>query len=287
MTDLSQGELIYMLGHHLAWRDLKGDEFLSYSKDPLFLVVHALRRHHEKQGDVTIQFLDRRRARDSHGQPASFYNALDAYTAFEVPKWNGWGECEKIKLHPRKFTQEFLSHGVVFYDDPALRQARIGDLIDDGLYEIFPHFDAPENHKRSGLYTLQVVLRKLGYPPPPPASRTLGGLLEPIYSYDRCSRIFPMTVELLETVRKVTLNFCKIPEGTQEPECQPPLHIFICFLTFEKRVRHDPVFEDWIKEHYTGKNLLPCRVPHLGKTSLTVIGNTSSRRPRPLHQRPS
>lgn len=48
LIDLTQGEIIYMVGNHLIWKDLRGDEFLSYSKDPLFLVVHALRRHHEK-----------------------------------------------------------------------------------------------------------------------------------------------------------------------------------------------------------------------------------------------
>lgn len=44
LEHLTQGEIIYMTGHHLAWADLRGDELLSYSTDMLFLVVHALGR---------------------------------------------------------------------------------------------------------------------------------------------------------------------------------------------------------------------------------------------------
>lgn len=251
MTDFLQGELIYMIGNHLKWKDLKGYEFLSYSKDPLFLVVHSLRRYHEAQGDVTIQFLDLRKAKTIDGNPASFYNALGLYTALDVPKWQGWDKWSMTKLHPRKFTQGFLTHGPVLVDNPALKPARVQDLIKDGLYEISPDFDAPDNHKRAGLYTLQVVLRKIGYPPPYHDQKR-GRKLGPIYSYDQCSRVIPMTLELLQIVRKVTLNFCNIPEGSEESAAQPPLQIFIWFLTFQKRQRHDPVFETWIKEHYTG-----------------------------------
>lgn len=167
LTDLTQGEIIYMVGNHLIWKDLCGDELLSYSKDPLFLVVHALRRHHEKQGNVTIQFMDRRKAKTPGGDPAAFYVALDLYTAHEVPRWGGWGIANDSKLHPRKFTQEYLTHGPVLYHDSNIKQARIEDLIRDGLYEIFPEFRCPNNHKRTGLYSLQVVYRKVGFPPRP------------------------------------------------------------------------------------------------------------------------
>jgi hypothetical protein len=102
MTDLTRGELVYMCGKHLVWDDLRGDELLSYSKDPLFLVVHALGRHHNGEGNVTIQFLDRRKAKDPSGNVASFYSALDLYTIFEIPKWEGWSKPHRTKLHPRK-----------------------------------------------------------------------------------------------------------------------------------------------------------------------------------------
>ena len=311
LADLSQGEIVYMVGNHLIWKDLVADEFLSYSKDPLFLVVHGLRRYHEDQGNVTIQFLDCSKAKTPDGTPAKFYSALDIYTIFKVPKWAGWGHTDHVKLHPRKFTQEYLTHGPVLTPGTIFKQALVKDLIADGLYKIFPEFEAPEDHKRSGLYTLQVVYRKIGYPPAlttlvdvtrekpsqtdpasvgaqasatleaapssspaPPLSSTettvaeaLAALtspdsatsdsstskskpkkaMSPIYSYNNCARKNSMTTELLEIVRKVTLNFLAIPEGADMATIEPPLHAFICFLTFEKRRERDPVFLEWIK----------------------------------------
>jgi hypothetical protein len=61
-----------------------------------------------------------------------------------------------------------------------------------------------------------------------------------------------MTSELLTIVRKVTLNFIVVPEGVDTATIEPPLHAFICFLTFEKRRQKDPVFLEWIKKHYNG-----------------------------------
>lgn len=325
LADLTQGELKYMTGNHLIWKDLKADEFLSYSQDPLFLVVHGLRRHHEGQGNVTIQFLDRRQAKTPDGRAANFYNALDIYTAFEVPIWSGWGSTDNIKLHPRKFTHEYLTHGPVLTSDTVFKQAHMKDLIADGLYKIFPDFEAPEDHKRSGLYTLQVVHRKIGYPPAshgdvasrehphvdsasagtpisvasegalpsgssrppssPPAAKALAVTTSetliivprrkigtsdshkpkrktkkagtPIYSYQNCLRQIAMTVELLDTVRKVTLNFRNVPQGVDASTIEPPLHAFICFLTFEKRRKADPIFIDWVKKRYKGTAFSP------------------------------
>jgi hypothetical protein len=256
LPDMTQGELKYMIGNHLIWKDLVVDEFLSYSKDPLFLVVHALRRHHENQGNVTIQFIDRRqaktpRAKGHGGGLAVFYNALDLCTIFGVPKWSGWGLNDITKLHPRKFTQELLSHGPVLISDTSLQQASIEDLINDGLFEIFSEFDTPGDHKRAGLYTLQVVYRKIGYPPETPRDAT-NRVAGPIYSYENCARQVPMTEELLETVRKVTLDFRAKPKGVDVETLEPPLHAFIGFLTFEKRQKEDPVFMEWVKKHYKG-----------------------------------
>lgn len=323
LTDMTQGELIYMIGNHQIWKDLVADEFLSYSKDPLFLVVHALRRFHEKQGQVTIQFLDRREAKDKDGRPAKFYGALDLYTIFNVPQWSGWGDANNIKLHPRKFTQEYLTHGPVLTPGTKFQQARIEDLIKDGLYEIFPEFAAPEEDKRAGLYTLQVVYRKIGYPPAVPIRERVaskqqtgsdnssnnpetvqhdfqtpnaeapqsqssegaktskaGQRRSPIYSYENCSSQTPMTVGLLTTVRKVTLNFIQIPDMMGESNIEPPLHVFLCFLTFEKRQRNDPALTEWIQKHYNGK-----RSNKHSDQGTVLTRDRSTRRQRPLYRR--
>jgi hypothetical protein len=249
LEDLSQGEIIYMTGHHLAWADLRGDELLSYSTDMLFLVVHALGRANRGQGGVTIQFLDRRKVRTTDGVRARFYHALDLYTIFEVPRWPGWRW--KNKLHPRKFTHEYLSHGTLRCHDSTLKQADLNDLIHDGLYEIFPPLQTPESHKRVPLYRLQVIYRRIGYPPRFPR---IGEVNPLIYSYEDCAEPRAMTIELLQTVRRVSLNFRHREEGSSTVKTEPPLHAFIGFLTFEKRQRADPVFTQWIQQHYTRKS---------------------------------
>ena len=66
-----------------------------------------------------------------------------------------------------------------------------------------------------------------------------------IYSYSRCRVHKPFNAELLTQVQKLTRNFMINPND------EPLLHIFLCFLTFYKRPRQDPVFLDWIKTHYT------------------------------------
>ena len=240
MTDMTQGALVYMLGQHLIWNDLPSDEFLSYSKDPLFLVIHALNRFHQNQAHVTIQFLDRRRAKDFEGRPSSFYHALDLYEAFEVPKWSGWTGQSSIKLHPRKFTQELLSHGAVVVQDDRLKAVTVDKLIEDGLYNIFPTFRVSRDLKRAGLYMGQVSCRMIGYPP----GNVKVQRHRRVYSYPRCSKPVPLTVEFLTKLQKLTRNFMTDP--TEEPH----LHIFLSFLTFEKRLKKDLVFLDWIKAHY-------------------------------------
>ena len=84
LTDFSQGEMKYMIIKHLIWDDIRSDELLSYSKDTLFLVVHALNRWREGQGRVTMQYFDRRRATIIHGGLADFYIALELYKICNV-----------------------------------------------------------------------------------------------------------------------------------------------------------------------------------------------------------
>jgi len=256
LIDLSQGEIIYMTGHHLAWADLHGDEFLSYSNNILFLLAHALGRANRGEGGVTIQFLDCRKARTTDGVRTGFYHALDLYTIFGVPKWPGWRGQHITKLHPRKFTHEFLSHGTVCSHDPTLKQARLEDLIRDGLYQIFPPFQTPEDHKEVGLYEIQVIYRQRGYQR---RQERINEKNPPIYSYDDCPYMKAMDIEELQTVRKVNLNFRHLTTESESIEVEPHLHIFIKFLTLWKRQPADPVFTQWIKQRYTRtSHICPC-----------------------------
>ena len=260
ISTMTQGELQYMLGQHLIWNDIPGDEFLSYSMDPLFLVYHALTRHDKNQGNVTIQFLDRRRATDMKGRPAVFYHALDLYDTFEVPTWAGWYSRSKGNLYPRKFTQEFLTHGTVATSDSRFHQAKMEDLIRDGFYDIFPAFAIPAGHVRAELYSGQVMMRKAGYPAP--ASAAFGPNPR-LYSYDQCARSIPFTVEFLRNVQRLTLLFGGERRKDQRHLKEPHLHVFLCFLTFQKRPERDSVFLEWIKAHYKRKHPRSLDMPHV------------------------
>jgi hypothetical protein len=115
------------------------------------------------------------------------------------------------------------------------------DLIRHGLFELMPALYVPYSQKRRGLYTAQVVYRKIGYPS------------EAMYSYDACRRSVPLTTDILKLVRKITLNFVNIPAGVKSSKIEPPLHIFLQFLTLHKRDKADPVLMTWIKKRYDGK----------------------------------
>lgn len=285
MAGMSQGEVIYMIGQHLIWNDLAGDEFLSYSIDPLFLVYHALGRYHKAQHGVTVQFIDRRKAKSINGEPAAFYHALDIYDIFGVGAWTGWPSRTRGKLLPRKFTQEFLSHGTVKNADTRFQQATLDDLIRDGLYDLFPTFKVKSNELRAGLYSGQVILRTIGFPPPEvqrPLKRKRDDDQKKrekrIYAYHDCPRVVAFTIELLTLVQKLTRNFINVQTGQDRDVLEPPLHVFICFLTFEKRPSRDSTFIEWIKAHYNGK-LRPLR-----ETAMHANTRRSIRRRRHLHQ---
>ncbi len=257
--DLKQSEGSYMTGSHLQWINLCGDELLSYTESPIFNVGHCLLRRHSYQEGVTIQYLDTRLAMAADDtSEAAFYPALDLYEAYRVPEDPMWKERHEKKLRSRVFTQEFFSHGTIIVNDSRFKQAPSEHLIRDGLYDILPALYVPRKYKRAGLYEGQVALRRQGYPPERDLYIMDGSTKRrAIYSYDRCATNFPFTIDLLTTVQRVTRNFMA-PISVHGPEAggkvsEPHLHIFLQFLTFQKRPSRDVIFMKWIKEHYDGK----------------------------------
>lgn len=77
IADMPAGAIIYMVGTHLAWLNMRCDEFLSTSISFVFVLIHALDRHNEGQGGVTIQALERDKARNAEGNSAAFHSAAD------------------------------------------------------------------------------------------------------------------------------------------------------------------------------------------------------------------
>ncbi|KAK6428596.1 hypothetical protein LTR95_015259 [Oleoguttula sp. CCFEE 5521] len=255
MDRMTVGDLIYILVNHLVWKDLEVDEFLSYSSDFLFLFIDALNRHSEKQGNVTIQIIDRRESVDKNDKPVPFWSALDL--AKELDIYNPdyvWDRYIEGDIHPRKFTHEYLSWGSLRYKNSTLLQANLADLIADGLYKLFPDFETPRGCGRVGLYQGQVRCRVIGYPSKEGARNATSPYLASLYSYTDCDKEDPMTVELLMLVRKLALRF-----GTKSNVGgyrlagvgQPHLFVFLNLLAFHKRPARDPVFLSWITTHYS------------------------------------
>ncbi|KAK5175167.1 uncharacterized protein LTR77_000304 [Saxophila tyrrhenica] len=259
IRDLTQAQQVHMVGHHLMWTNLKGDEYLSYSKSPVFTIVHGLNRMDCNQGNVTIQYIDRRRAtRADETIPAAFYHALDLYRIFQIHHNPGWTVYHRKKLRPRMFTQELLSHGVVRVQDSRFKPARIKDLIRDGLLDVFPELYMPSGgHRRTPLYEGQVAFRRQCFPAK--HKDCSGDDEQLLYSYGNCARGFIFTVDELIKVQTLVRNFMKAPSGYVpgvDQAIESHLHIFLDFLAAKKRPKEHPIFLAWIKEHYSAANVL-------------------------------
>lgn len=272
INDIPQGEQIYMIGHRLLWTYIREDEYLSHTNSMLFGLVHSLDRRHTGQGGITMQFFDRRRTKTVDGKSkAAFYPALDLYETFRVPESPHWTRPQQYALRSRKFTHEFLSHGVVLLDDSVFKQAKIEDLISDGLFDIVPELDVPDEYRRAGLYGGQVAFRKMAFPARKGDLDARGRQL--MYSYERCATAFAFTAELLSTVERVCQkNFMNGPlEGAADGDVEamvPHLHILVSFLGLRKRPAKDPLFLDYIKAYYNGEYVLRnCHMVRANKDS--------------------
>jgi len=84
-----------MLSNHLAWKDLRGDEFGSWSEDIVFLLEHALGRWHRNEKGVYLIFINPHKARDIYGNPVAFYRALKLYENYKIP---GYRSMEEVAL---------------------------------------------------------------------------------------------------------------------------------------------------------------------------------------------
>lgn len=156
-----------------------------------------------------------------------------------------WGVSHRVTEAGR----EVLAGVRARYRDAVFKQAPIKDLIRDGLFELMPELEVPIDYKREGLYTSQVIYRKIGYPPREARPNEDD---PPIYSYEHCPRPIQFTTDILELVRKLALNFLDVPPEVDKSKLEPPLHAFLHLLTLQKRQQNDPVFMRWIKQHYKG-----------------------------------
>lgn len=234
LLDMTQAELINMIGAHLIWQKQPGDEFTSHSSSTLYLIANAIKRSRAGAKGVTVQFFDRRKATHRNGEPARFYPALELFRAFEI------AEKYPVKRYmlgqPGMFTHEYLSHGTLVLDMGPLVPATIEELLEKGLMELLPRLTNVDDIDKSGLGG---KYRKRGFPGP-----------DADVPYNVCTSTFPITVGTLQAARRLALCFVDNPQGSDQ---EPPLGIFLHFLSFHKRQRRDVNFLNWIVQRYTRK----------------------------------
>ncbi|TKA68121.1 hypothetical protein B0A49_06738 [Cryomyces minteri] len=242
--DMSVGEFKYMLGNHLLWKDYNADEVLSWTNSLLFAFEHALGRHRKHQSGCYIAMVDTRRATtvttrtSTAGRSVSFFNAPALWKAYEVLGWSGWGNHDRTGLHPRKFTHEFLSHGVIKYEDATSRRLPLVDLVDKGLFRIYPEFEIfDKSRKSTGLYERCVALRRALFPE---LKKGMRGL-----------ELIPL--EHLDWAVKIARCFVK--NETPEQEVKAPLILVLKILSLRRRPSRSRLLVDWIREHYNRQDL--------------------------------
>lgn len=149
ILDMPFDESRQMLGTHLYWADRVLDELLSWTNSLLFAIVHAVLRASHGQLGAHICFIDTSKATTAQGESTAFYFAPKLTNAVGMLDWKGqrlnadgtpkdykgWHpKTELEKLHERKATHEYLTHGVVQYPEGHLRHVPLDELIEHGLF---------------------------------------------------------------------------------------------------------------------------------------------------------
>jgi hypothetical protein len=238
VTALPAEKAQLMLGCHLKWDDRVEDEFISYSKSILFLLVHALRRHELGQRQVFVALGKTTSLTDLKGEKASFYPAVPLSNRLRVQDYDaprigagqsrqhGWDAYEREKLHDRKFTQEYLTFGMVLDPERALMHIALETLCYYGLGDLLPEIFIDGVHERTGNYNCLVAIREVNFwsrPEGPPITK------EEIDIATRLARLF-------QTSR----------------DKKPPFHIISMFLGMRLRAfEDDDIFERWVLANYT------------------------------------
>lgn len=224
-----------MLGEHLAWNDRIQDELLSWSDSWLFAILHLYQRHLKGQGDGYLFCVDRRRAcklPDQGGaqKQAEFFPALPLGNAVNLLGYP-WSAFMQGNLVYRRFVHEYLTHGVIEYPkDDRLQPISWEDLQKD-IFILIPEMKVPADKKAFGLTQVLLCLRRVNYDGP--ARLTTESELN---AAEKLARLH-VRASLVECV-------------------QPPLAIFINYLTLRKRDINDTLFQERVRRlGYTRSNL--------------------------------
>jgi hypothetical protein len=200
-----------LLGQHLKWDDPPRSEFLSFSISLLFLFVHALGRHEKGQRPVYVAW-----------GPSSCYPATVLHKVYRLlkRKWNG----QEFKLDPRKFTHEYLFHGILEDLNDDVQHVLLWKLVENGLLYRYPQLQVRDLCERTGLYEFLTAYR-----------------VGMFYN---------------ATGSEITEKDLKICEGLanlfRKPnETKTPLYLFLGLLGLKRRKEKNETFRAWIKSNYS------------------------------------
>jgi hypothetical protein len=246
ITDIPLQELRPMLGEHLLWKNRVQDELLSWTISYLFAIIHLYLRHLNGQGIGCIAMINRTRA--SHpgkwhieqlepqvNKPARFYSANDLCDYTGVYHDHEWScRTNMPNLHPRKTNHEYITHGVVDYpDNDRLQQAKWGDLVAAGLFELVPELKVCFFSRAAGLYTVLRHIRTSNY-----------------------NDVRTTTARELEIAQEIAWLHTSLRPGEEKQHSRPNLWILLHALTFHKRAAGDRLLQRLIfRLRYTRESI--------------------------------
>ncbi|KAK5706509.1 hypothetical protein LTR97_001498 [Elasticomyces elasticus] len=271
-------ELVRNIGDRILWNNRVGDQLMSHSVSPVFLLQHAMGRYKEKRkiakskskavvsksgatrptsvskkkafgskkkvneierSGVTISFIQTRTARDEEGEQANFHYVPDLISDNGVLQWEGWPQMWSDHIRAPWYDHEWLTHGPVDLDISALRQVPIEDLLTHGLQKFYPElFDDDHQAGAIGLYNGSTHLR---------------------YKSFRHSVCRAFTLEELDKAAELTRLFD--PRATNPDDEQGRahenldglpinLHIFLLFCSLRRRPADDALFAGYIQNYF-------------------------------------
>ncbi|TKA70404.1 hypothetical protein B0A49_05115 [Cryomyces minteri] len=124
------------------------------------------------------------------------------------------------------------------YEDVTSRRLPLVDLVDKGLFRIYPEFEIfDKSRKSTGLYERCVALRRALFPELKEGMR--GPELIPLEHLDWA----------------VKIARCFVKNETPEQEVKAPLILVLKILSLRRRPSRSRLLVDWIREHYNRQDL--------------------------------
>ncbi|TID27585.1 hypothetical protein E2P81_ATG00340 [Venturia nashicola] len=235
LFDIPYATFRHMLGDHLMWEDPPLDELLSWTDSWLFVIVHAIGRYENGQRIAVIACGRASGLTTPNGQSVPFYYANELHNAYQlldrvwkIGAQDSFHGDRSFKLAARKFSHEWLSHGIVLDPNHEMQHVELGEMILQGLFYLYPELNIRGLSERSGLYEQLTALRQ--------------GLFY-------CANESEITTNDMAIAASIARLFCKPGEG------KAPLSILLDTLSLRERMPHNNKFRSWIVENYTAEEV--------------------------------